>query len=71
MESAEIIKNNQTYWNNHADLWFGTTALPVWGVHFPTEDELHMFGDVSGKKLLEICCGSGHSLKYQAKKRGR
>lgn len=68
MESAEIIKNNQTYWNNHADLWFGTTALPVWGVHFPTEDELHMFGDVSGKKLLEICCGSGHSLKYQAKK---
>ncbi len=68
MESAEIIKNNQTYWNNHADLWFGTTALPVWGMHFPTEDELHMFGDVSGKKLLEICCGSGHSLKYQAKK---
>lgn len=68
MESAEIIKNNQTYWNNHADLWFGTTTLPVWGVHFPTEDELHMFGDVSGKKLLEICCGSGHSLKYQAEK---
>jgi ubiquinone/menaquinone biosynthesis C-methylase UbiE len=27
---------------------------------------LHLFGDVSGKKLLEICCGSGHSLKYHA-----
>ena len=31
-----------------------------------TEDDLHLFGDVSGKKLLEICCGSGHSLKYHA-----
>ena len=31
-----------------------------------TEDDLRLFGDVSGKKLLEICCGSGHSLKYHA-----
>jgi len=31
-----------------------------------TEDDLHLFGDVSGKKMLEICCGSGHSLKYHA-----
>lgn len=68
MEKAEIIKINQTYWNDHADLWFGTTALPMWGVHFPTEDDLHLFGDVTGKKMLEICCGSGHSLKYHAER---
>lgn len=68
MEKEEIIKTNQTYWNDHADLWFGTTALPTWGVHFPTEDDLHLFGDVTGKKMLEICCGSGHSLKYHAEK---
>lgn len=37
-----------------------------YGVKFVTEDDLHLFGDVSGKKLLEICCGSGHSLKYHA-----
>ena len=35
---------------------------------FPTEDDLHLFGDVTGKKMLEICCGSGHSLKYNAEK---
>jgi len=29
-----------------------------------TEDELKLFGDVSGKKMLDIGCGSGHSLKY-------
>ena len=66
MENKDIIQNNKTYWNTNADLWFGTTALPEYGVKFVTEDDLHLFGDVSGKKMLEICCGSGHSLKYHA-----
>jgi ubiquinone/menaquinone biosynthesis C-methylase UbiE len=66
MENKDIIQNNKTYWNTNADLWFGTTALPEYGVKFVTEDDLHLFGDVSGKKMLEICCGSGHSLKYNA-----
>ena len=66
MEKNEILKINKTYWDTNADLLFGTTALPEYGVKFVTEDDLHLFGDVSGKKLLEICCGSGHSLKYHA-----
>lgn len=66
MQREQIISTNQTYWNEKADLWFGTTALPTYGVKFVTEDDLHLFGDVSGKKMLEICCGSGHSLKYHA-----
>lgn len=66
MENKNIIQNNKTYWDTNADLWFGTTALPKYGVKFATEDDLHLFGDVSGKKMLEICCGSGHSLKYHA-----
>lgn len=68
INSNEIIETNKTYWNEHADLWFGTTALPEYGVRFPTEDDLHLFGDVAGKKMLEICCGSGHSLKYHAER---
>lgn len=67
-ENKKIIDNNKSYWNANADFWFGTTALPEYGVRFPTEDDLHLFGDVSGKKLLEICCGSGHSLKYHAER---
>ena len=35
----DAIAYNEKYWNNHADLWFGTTALPQYGVKFPTEDE--------------------------------
>ena len=68
MQKEEIIEKNKDYWNDHADLWFGTTALPAYGVYFPTEDDLHLFGDVSGRKMLEICCGSGHSLLYNAQK---
>lgn len=66
MNRDEILKTNKHYWDTYADLWFGTTALPTYGVHFVTENELHLFDDVSGKKILEICCGSGHSLKYLA-----
>ncbi len=50
MENNNIIQNNKTYWDTNADLWFGTTALPTYGVKFVTEDEIHLFGDVSGKK---------------------
>ena len=67
MNNEDIIETNKNYWNEHADLWFGTTALPEYGVYFPTEDDLHLFGEISGKKMLEICCGSGHSLLYNAR----
>lgn len=64
----QIIEKNRQYWDDHAAYWFGTTALPEYGVHFVTENDLHLFGDVTGKRMLEICCGSGHSLLYHAKR---
>lgn len=66
MENRNIHEVNKAYWNTNADYWFGATALPEYGVQFVTENELNLFGDVTGKKMLEICCGSGHSLKYHA-----
>lgn len=66
MRQNDILSTNRTYWDTYADNWFGSTALPYYGAFTPTEEELKLFGDVSGKKLLEICCGSGHSLKYNA-----
>lgn len=64
MDNKNILNANKNYWDNNADEWFGVTALPNYGVQFVTEDELNLFGDVTGKKMLEIGCGSGHSLKY-------
>jgi len=69
LDKDDIQQTNKSYWNTNADNWFGTTALPIYGVRFITENELHLFGDVSGKKMLEICCGSGHSLKYHAERK--
>lgn len=50
MQNESIMDKNRQYWNEHADLWFGTTALPEYGVRFVTEDDLHFFKDVAGKK---------------------
>lgn len=59
-----ILDQNKASWNAIADSFFGVTALPVYGCLCPTENELHLFPDLSGKKVLDIGCGSGHSLKW-------
>ena len=66
MINYELREKNKAYWNATADAWFGVTALPEYGQYFVTEDDLHLFGDVTGQKMLEVGCGSGHSLVYQA-----
>lgn len=71
MKDKTILEVNKTYWNANADDWFGVTALPEYGVQFVTENELHLFGDVKGQTMLEIGCGSGHSLKFQADRSAR
>lgn len=64
----KILAQNKASWDAIADDWFGTTALPVYGCLCPTEDELRLFGDLTGKKVLDIGCGSGHSLLWCGKK---
>lgn len=64
--TEDILKQNKQSWDTMADSWFGTTALPVYGCRIPTEDELRLFPDLHGKKVLDIGCGSGHSLKWCA-----
>lgn len=50
MQQKEIINNNKKYWNENADLWFGTTALPTYGVKFVSEDDLHLLRMFPAKK---------------------
>lgn len=68
MKNNEVLKHNEVGWNTVADQYFGITSLPTYGPYSPTEDELNLFGDISGKKVLEIGCGSGHSLCYMGNK---
>ncbi|MDR1690088.1 MAG: GNAT family N-acetyltransferase [Clostridiales bacterium] len=64
--SNNILAQNKSSWNAIADSFFGVTALPLYGCLCPTEDDLHLFPNLSGRRILDIGCGSGHSLKWCA-----
>ena len=67
MDLHKTLEQNKKSWNNNFKNYYGTTALPHYGCNIPLETELNFFGDISNKSILEICCGSGHSLLYLAK----
>ncbi len=60
----DILKQNKESWDAIADSFFGVTALPIYGCFIPTEDELSLFPVLVNSKVLDIGCGSGHSLKW-------
>ncbi|UHA76188.1 class I SAM-dependent methyltransferase [Paenibacillus sp. 481] len=64
MTMQEQLKINKQSWDESAERFFGRTALPEYGPHAPTEEKLQLFDPLAGKKVLEVGCGSGHSLLY-------
>lgn len=67
MESnTEILNMNKESWEKSAERFFGRTALPEYGPFAPTEEQLTLFGTITDQKVLDIGCGSGHSLQYMA-----
>ena len=63
MNKNSIHEINTTLWDERGSDVIGVTALPTLGA-FISEENHHLFGEVSGKKVLEIGCGRGHSLQY-------
>ncbi|SDW06832.1 class I SAM-dependent methyltransferase [Paenibacillus sp. CF384] len=63
MDQRSIHETNSLFWNTNGNDVLGGTALPFYGAYV-SEDSCQLFGDVSGKKMLEIGCGSGQSLQY-------
>lgn len=60
----EIVTVNQKGWNKVAPEFYGGTALPRYGPLAQTEDELNLIPNLSGRSVLELGCGSGHTLGY-------
>jgi SAM-dependent methyltransferase len=67
VERKEILVINQKGWNDVAPKFYGGTALPKYGPLAQTEDDLHLIDSLKGKPVLELGCGSGHTLCYLAK----
>src|SRR5690606_36807625 len=64
----EILKNKKKSWDIVAHHFNGKAALPSYGPFSKTENELGLLENLALKKVLDIGCGSGHSLKYMAEK---
>jgi SAM-dependent methyltransferase len=62
---------NRSGWDAVAQRFYGAAALPKYGPFAQTEDTLNLLGDVRDKTVLEIGCGSGHSLLYLAQQGAR
>ena len=56
-------KINKKTWNDVADLFFEASALPTWGP-FSVGRNLKLIPKIKGVTFLEVCCGSGRSIKY-------
>ncbi|MCS7464047.1 class I SAM-dependent methyltransferase [Paenibacillus doosanensis] len=63
MDKSVVHKTNSLFWDTKGNEVLGATSLPYYGA-FVSEEKSRLFGDVSGKKVLEIGCGSGQSLQY-------
>ncbi len=64
----DILINNKKSWDIVAHHFNGKDALPSYGPFTQTEDELGLLENISLRRVLDIGCGSGHSLKYMADK---
>ncbi|MEK3980334.1 methyltransferase domain-containing protein [Psychrobacillus sp. FSL K6-2836] len=64
--TTEILKQNKQSWDVVAHHFNGVDALPNYGPFAQTEEELSLLKDIANKKVLDIGCGSGHSLLYMA-----
>ncbi|WP_245954896.1 class I SAM-dependent methyltransferase [Paenibacillus flagellatus] len=63
MDKNSIYETNGFYWDTNGNDFLGAIVLPHYGA-FVSEEKCRLFGDVSGKKVLEIGCGNGRSLQY-------
>lgn len=59
---------NSSSWDQMAQTEWVGTILPSYGPYTPSEEELCLFGDVRGKAMLELACGSGASLAWMAER---
>ena len=61
------LSTNKKCWDQVAKKFFGVCSLPSWGP-FDACVDLDLLGNIAGKTVLEIGCGSGHSIAWLAQR---
>lgn len=69
--NSDIIAINKGSWEEAAGNFYGRNPLPEYGPLAPLEVELKLFDQVEDMKVLDIGCGSGHSLKYMGERKAK
>ncbi|MCI3919442.1 class I SAM-dependent methyltransferase [Paenibacillus sp. TRM 82003] len=67
MDKNNVYRTNSHYWDIKGNDYLGAIVLPLYGA-FVSEEKYQLFGDVTGKRILEIGCGNGQSLQYQGER---
>ena len=68
IEAERVLATNRAGWDRVAPLFHAGTALPEYGPLAPTEDTLKLLDPAPAASVLELGCGSGHSLRYLAQR---
>lgn len=68
MNKQSVYETNSFYWDTKGNEFLRAIVLPFYGA-FVSEEQCQLFGDVSGKRMLEIGCGNGQSLQYQGERK--
>ncbi|WP_173917814.1 class I SAM-dependent methyltransferase [Halobacillus sp. Marseille-Q1614] len=71
MKSEKALTINKKCWDSIAHHFDGKDALPDYGPYSQSEEELQLLGNIDNTTVLDIGCGSGHSLEYVRNKRAR
>jgi SAM-dependent methyltransferase len=71
IEADHVLEINRAGWNRVAPNFHGRTALPEYGPLTPTENTLRLIDLPPDPCVLELGCGSGHSLQYFAERGAR
>ncbi|GGD52363.1 class I SAM-dependent methyltransferase [Paenibacillus nasutitermitis] len=68
-ETKRDVQINKSGWDKVANQFFeGSFDILDYGTYAPTEEELHLLGQIEDSVILEVGCGSAHTLEYLAKR---
>lgn len=65
MDRDNIYSTNRSYWNDKGNEFLEAVTLPNLGA-FITDEKHNLFGNIAGKTMLELGCGNGKSMIYNA-----